>query len=374
MSHVDEGILHAYVDGELTDAAERREVELHLEGCETCRRALADARTLRDKATGILRDSAPVDGAAPPPFAAIQERAAKRGGRGAVRRLTRLQSWALAATVVLAVGIGSVVGLNVRRAETDAGPFEQMSAAPEDARRLTLNESEADERRADRFAEQEAPPPSPARPSATPESQAMVAGGRERKALPADEPAGAPALGRTQPTDQDRRGLASVANAAPPGAADSGTAEVRARVAAPVAAQDAVEERPAQEAVAKLTVVQAPREDVPWTAVSEGAARATLGGQLATLAGLPVTGYALRSVDGLSQVRVMHETEAGELVELIQWRTAQDSLRNGMAEFQGGEVARDSLTTVTVRHDDLTIVARGMLSNETLRRLLLRIP
>src|SRR5437879_7810887 len=36
MSHVDEGTLHAYLDGELP-SAERATLEAHLEGCATCR-------------------------------------------------------------------------------------------------------------------------------------------------------------------------------------------------------------------------------------------------------------------------------------------------------------------------------------------------
>src|ERR1043165_10307808 len=74
MSHVDEGSLHAYLDGELS-SSERAAVDAHLGQCGECRAALAEERAL-------LRES----GAA---FAALTEmrvdRGALRGGQLAVQ-------------------------------------------------------------------------------------------------------------------------------------------------------------------------------------------------------------------------------------------------------------------------------------------------
>ncbi|MDP3908783.1 MAG: zf-HC2 domain-containing protein, partial [Gemmatimonadales bacterium] len=89
MSHVDDGALHAYLDGEVT-AAERAEIEAHLAGCAACRTRLDEERALIGRASEVL-------GRAQPP---LQTRRSRRGARRWVLPLT----WA--ATVVLAVGLG----------------------------------------------------------------------------------------------------------------------------------------------------------------------------------------------------------------------------------------------------------------------------
>ena len=45
MSHIDEGVLEAYLDGE-TEEEERRELEQHLETCIECRERLVEVTTL----------------------------------------------------------------------------------------------------------------------------------------------------------------------------------------------------------------------------------------------------------------------------------------------------------------------------------------
>lgn len=53
MSHLDEGMLHAWLDGEL-DAPERRRVEAHLEECDECRRRQGRVREEAARASSIL--------------------------------------------------------------------------------------------------------------------------------------------------------------------------------------------------------------------------------------------------------------------------------------------------------------------------------
>src|SRR5439155_15691994 len=50
MSHVDEGTLHAYLDGELP-SSERVALEAHLAQCATCRAGLEEERALRARAS-----------------------------------------------------------------------------------------------------------------------------------------------------------------------------------------------------------------------------------------------------------------------------------------------------------------------------------
>src|SRR5690348_9400161 len=95
MPHVDEGQLHAYLDGELTPV-ERARVDEHLAGCAACRTRLDEERQLIERAGKLLGFAAPVDRPAPP-----------------LAGLARPRRWwhvrmplAWAATVILAIGLG----------------------------------------------------------------------------------------------------------------------------------------------------------------------------------------------------------------------------------------------------------------------------
>src|SRR5437773_12539734 len=65
MSHVDEGTLHAYLDGELP-SGDRATLEAHVAQCATCRTALADERALRDRARAVLGRARPLERPTPP--------------------------------------------------------------------------------------------------------------------------------------------------------------------------------------------------------------------------------------------------------------------------------------------------------------------
>ena len=97
MSHVDEGTLHAYLDGELP-SAERAGVEAHLAQCAPCRAGLEEARALLERASTLLGSVRPPERAIPP-FEAL-------------RRAPRRSPWhvrtpfAWAASIALALGIG----------------------------------------------------------------------------------------------------------------------------------------------------------------------------------------------------------------------------------------------------------------------------
>ena len=133
MSHVDEGLLHAYLDGELSPA-EAQGVDAHLAQCPECRRRLEEERALIARAAELLALGAPPDRELPP-FRA-----------GDVKAPTRLW-WqvrlplAWAATIALALGIGTYLGRDTepaRRAETttDAAAAKPRTPA-EPVRELT---------------------------------------------------------------------------------------------------------------------------------------------------------------------------------------------------------------------------------------------
>jgi hypothetical protein len=107
MSHVDDGLLHAYLDGELSPA-ETQGVDAHLAQCPDCRHRLEEERALIARAAELLALATPPDRALP----------AFRAGD--VKPPTRLW-WevrlplAWAATVALALGIGTYLGRGVEQ-------------------------------------------------------------------------------------------------------------------------------------------------------------------------------------------------------------------------------------------------------------------
>jgi hypothetical protein len=105
MWHVDEGALHAYLDGALDEypAAEARRVREHLETCAECADRLAEERRVRDDAQEILGLAAPQ--VEVPTFEELRAyvRAQQPARAMASVHLYRL-SWA--ASVVLALGTG----------------------------------------------------------------------------------------------------------------------------------------------------------------------------------------------------------------------------------------------------------------------------
>jgi len=104
MSHIDEGALHAYLDGALDEypAAEARWVREHLDTCGECADRLAAERRVRERADEILALAAPRVEA--PTFEEL--RAYVRRSQGVSRVSVRLYRIGWAASVVLALGTG----------------------------------------------------------------------------------------------------------------------------------------------------------------------------------------------------------------------------------------------------------------------------
>ncbi|HLL84923.1 MAG TPA: hypothetical protein VK420_19800, partial [Longimicrobium sp.] len=101
MQHVDEGRLHAWLDGELPPAGPEgaRALERHLEECAACRARADEERRIRDDASSILRRADPVEH---PPTGVIPFPAPAPARRTA--RPWVVLGWA--ASVLLALGIG----------------------------------------------------------------------------------------------------------------------------------------------------------------------------------------------------------------------------------------------------------------------------
>src|SRR5213080_4163154 len=185
MSHVDDGTLHTYLDGELAPA-EARGVDAHVAQCPACRERLEEERALITRAGELLALAAPPDRELPP-FRA-----------GDMKPLTRLW-WkvrlplAWAATVAIALGIGTYLGRGVEQVPqaptaSDTQPAELQALQAPISADTVQRESRAWLRGAART-----PPAAPAAPAPAARRETEMAAIRRDTALSAATPAPVPA-------------------------------------------------------------------------------------------------------------------------------------------------------------------------------------
>lgn len=127
MSHVDDGTLHAYLDGELSPVEVER-LDTHIAGCSVCRARLDEERALIDRAARLLGMAVPAGPErAAPPLHQLQRRASTWS------RLRVPLAWA--ATVLVAVGLGYYAGFSDSPRLKDAAPaaVQPMIATTESA-------------------------------------------------------------------------------------------------------------------------------------------------------------------------------------------------------------------------------------------------
>ena len=345
MQHVDEGTLHAFLDGALYEEEQRR-VARHIDECPACRTLLETEQQIRERAQELLADDAgrevPI-----PPFETVlrrhkeltgSEKPAKPGGHRAVRRL----SWA--ASIVLAAGLGWVA----RGSLLDTGnpPVEQVKAAPE---------STAPEKKS-------AVPDSAAPAIASDKNE--IAAARERKqARRAEEQPKAPVRGTLNELDQ-------VAKQPQP---QRQLAEARDRLEAELQAP-ALAGRRDQPAV-EGGFNAAGFADEAWHVVTPAEARAMLGREPVTIPGFPVTSLASGNLDGLATVRV-NQLIQGDTVTLFQSPVAVfgKAARLPVAAAQAARDKRAVLPEFVIKRAGLTIEIRGPVSRDSLARLARLIP
>ena len=173
MSHVDDGTLHAYLDGELSPA-EVQGVEAHLAQCPACRGRLDEERALITRAGELLALAGPPDRGLPP-FRV-----------GDVKPATRLW-WkvrlplAWAATLVLALGIGTYLGSGVEQRQQPETAADAEPARPQALESPLSSERARRESRVKLRGAARTPPAAPAAPgpAARRETDGFV---QERKA------------------------------------------------------------------------------------------------------------------------------------------------------------------------------------------------
>jgi hypothetical protein len=140
MRHVDDGTIHAWLDGQVGNPAEAAWIEQHLRTCAACAARLAEEQSMFEHANAILADASPAVSA--PPFSTIVHRsAAEDGDSGAKSVAAHRQRWLMplgwAVSVILAVGIGWLArdlstepGTVVVQEAIDARATEPTTAAP----------------------------------------------------------------------------------------------------------------------------------------------------------------------------------------------------------------------------------------------------
>jgi putative zinc finger protein len=160
MSHVDDGALHAFLDGELTPV-ERARLDAHFAECDACRARLDEERGLMERASRLLGLAQPPERAAPPPLHQLRH-------PRLVWRLRTPLAWA--ATVVLALGLGYYAGGISFRAMPASQVVVEDSAA---AAFATSDENAADPA--------QARPPAPSAPRAPQRAAASAQRPTERQ-------------------------------------------------------------------------------------------------------------------------------------------------------------------------------------------------
>ncbi len=324
MTHLDDGQLHAYLDGEL--AAERPTLERHLAGCAECRERLEAARRLRERSGAVLRSSGPADAPAPP-FEEVLRRA--RGRERRPRTPARVMlAWAASLAVAVTAGWYARGLLSARGAP----------AAAELARAHAV----------------EARPPAPAQVAA---------------ARPAAPTRSAPAANRTQQSP-------STAVAAAPAEAAAAVTREQADVApqpAVAAAKGVAAQEPAlapTEVVSRArTRLAAPTVLNPagWTTVSRSAAEERLGGRIGAIPELPLLGYAISGTGANTVVRTIQVLGAGMTIELYQRRAAARTEPVAVPAPGAG------VTSLTVNWEGYSVTGTAPVPADSLRRLLARL-
>ena len=177
MSHLDEGTLHALLDGEIP-SAELGPIQTHLSACGECRARLEAERNLLGEADGL------VGLIEAPPHSGAPEARPRRQSRGG-RSWTRGLAWA--ATVVGAVGLGYAArDLGSRPGPPPAGPLAlaDSSAGRDAALPVSPPMRPSAESRAE-------PPATPPRSPAPSPGRMTPAGGGGRRAASAPAPVAA---------------------------------------------------------------------------------------------------------------------------------------------------------------------------------------
>lgn len=324
MRHVDEGTLHALLDGALRaeDPAMAAEVESHMAECEDCRARLEAATELRRDAGDILDATAPDRAAAIPPFAAVLARAERRadgpdaairpdnGDEGftpvrrhaAAREIEWIRRLSWAATLVIALGTGYLIRGLVEPSE----PFGDRGALTVDRERPAAVETGGAAR--DETTDEATKAMEPREPRA------------ERRAMPG--PSSSPDAERTATPPAARAVSSAEPEAASPAAAapasgDASLAGTASDLSMAAAGADA--------GAGVSAAVPAGAEEGRWSAATPAEVRAALGGPLYLLPKATLVEVYLRVETEPAEALSLQELGSGLAVTVVQRRATVEA-------------------------------------------------
>jgi hypothetical protein len=317
MSHVDDGILHAYLDGEATPV-ERGRLEGHLASCAACRARLEEERALMERAARLLGLAAPPERPAP----SLHELRRPRRGGGAGYRLPL--TWA--ATVALAIGIGWYAR-GLRPTSANLAPDSRVSATPA--------------------------APAPERPAVPASDRATVPPAARGRIEPRPEAVPAPPTLATESVDRAQRQRQDEGQPSAKTARDARGAAAPSQAAANVVLAPADAPKDAEL-----------RRSAAWPLVEPGRARELLGAEPVTIPGLPIR--ALRSNPNSPSEIVVEQLTGPAVVLLFERRSdSGDGGARSDALQRGGSNERLARYVRSLR-----IEISGALSADSLSALL----
>jgi len=353
MSHVDDGILHAYLDGELSPVEVER-LEAHVTGCPVCQARLDEERALIERASKLLGMAVP-----PGPEREAPPLHQLRQPRVIGRRLVIPLAWA--ATIVLALGLGYYAASTSNR----SGPQERIAErAPQESvaspqvvavtpQSATLGAERTAERSLARRQEPAAPRPRPSEP-------AVVVDGAlaDRAAREESDEAGRQSKAAVQlpPAQADVRLRGAVASAPPPVTANT----------------IIIDSNPPRYAEARGAAVPL---STTWPVIQPQPAHDLLGGAPAMIPGYPVRAMR-RNPMAAREIVVEQELSPGVVVSLFEQPL---DLNPGPASLSrlDAQAPRDSLVAKARANERLArfvgrlrVEIAGPLPKDSLNRLL----
>ncbi len=349
MSHLDEGTLHSYLDGELSPE-ERAAVESHLSQCATCRASLAEERALLDRASTLLGSARPVERPAPS-FEQL-----RRESKRSPWRVRRSIAWA--ASIVLAVGLGYSLRGAAPEASDRFALYDRREPAATIQNRPATDQGQFQARSARRPAVASAPPATPATPAAD-----EVARQREK-----DTPA-AKVASRAEPITREE---APSAHAVAPASLVDARADTVARKQVDNYQRDAVvvTGRAAANAGRTAAAPQVRSTLTEWPIITRAAARALLGTDPMGLPGL-ATRRIRRSPGTDRTVIVEQAVDSATVIQIFQrpatLNYSDDSSARGYAF---GDAERGRAVRLARFVGRLRVEINGPLSPDSLNRLL----
>ncbi len=347
MPHLDEGQLHAYLDGQPPDGMSggRSEVERHLAECAECRARLEVERRIRDQVQAVMRATGPA-AISPPPFEAVLKRAAQQRARRSGTRPMVALAWA--ASLALAVTVGwyarSIMLVNTETgAAAGAGGAEGALAAEQQVRAQGI----------------EAAPPAA-------RQLAQAAPPREG-AQPPQPAVGAGAVAPTAGPPAQSRDVANLAAAEAKAAADTEAERHMAEAPAPAAPPVAAMRQPAAARAAEPRVAAPLLAEQTWITVTPAEAERRLGGPLAIIPGLPSLGTSVYGSGESTVARTIQVLGPGQTIELVQRPAA------GRAK-ERADAPTEAAGSVTIQWEGFSVTGRALVPVDSLRTLLGRLP